>query len=38
MTKRILLFIMTNVLVMVTVSLIINLLGLGHYLTPYGIN
>ncbi len=38
MTKRILLFIMTNVLVMVTVSLIINVLGLGHYLTPYGIN
>ncbi len=29
---------MTNVLVMVTVSLIINMLGLGHYLTPYGIN
>jgi heat shock protein HtpX len=38
MTKRILLFIMTNVLVMVTVSVIINVLGLGHYLTPYGIN
>jgi heat shock protein HtpX len=38
MTKRILLFIMTNVLVMVTVSLIINVLGLGRYLTPYGIN
>jgi heat shock protein HtpX len=38
MTKRILLFIMTNVLVMVTVSLIINILGLGRYLTPYGIN
>jgi heat shock protein HtpX len=38
MTKRILLFIMTNVLVMVTVSVIVNVLGLGHYLTPYGIN
>jgi heat shock protein HtpX len=38
MTKRILLFIMTNVLVMVTVSVIINVLGIGHYLTPYGIN
>ncbi len=38
MTKRILLFIMTNVLVMITVSLIVNVLGLGHYLTPYGIN
>jgi heat shock protein HtpX len=38
MTKRILLFIMTNVLVMVTVSVIINVLGLGYYLTPYGIN
>lgn len=29
---------MTNVLVMITVSLIVNVLGLGHYLTPYGIN
>jgi heat shock protein HtpX len=38
MTKRILLFIMTNVLVMVTVSVIVNVLGLGHYITPYGIN
>ncbi len=38
MTKRILLFIMTNILIMVTVSLFVNLLGIGHYLTPYGIN
>lgn len=38
MTKRILLFIATNILIMVTVSLFINLLGIGHYLTPYGIN
>lgn len=29
---------MTNVLVMVTVSVIVNVLGLGHYITPYGIN
>jgi heat shock protein HtpX len=38
MGKRIFLFIITNILVMVTVSLIVNLLGLGHYLTPYGLN
>ena len=38
MAKRILLFIMTNVLVMVTVSLIVNLLGVNHYLTAYGLN
>ncbi len=38
MGKRILLFVLTNVLVMVTVSVIINVLGIGHYLTPYGLN
>jgi heat shock protein HtpX len=38
MPKRIFLFIVTNVLVMITVSLIVNLLGLNRYLTPYGIN
>jgi heat shock protein HtpX len=32
------LFILTNVMVMVTVSVIINILGVGHYLTPYGLN
>jgi len=38
MAKRILLFILTNVMVMVTVSVIINILGVGRYLTPYGID
>lgn len=38
MSKRIFLFIITNILVMVTVSLIVNLLGLNRYLTPYGMN
>lgn len=38
MPKRIFLFLLTNILVMVTVSVIINLLGVGRYLTPYGIN
>jgi len=38
MTKRILLFVATNILIMVTISLVVNLLGLGYYLTPYGIN
>jgi len=36
--KRILLFIATNVLVMVTISIIISALGLHSYLTAYGIN
>ncbi|HOS96120.1 MAG TPA: protease HtpX [Deltaproteobacteria bacterium] len=36
--KRIFLFLATNILVMVTISIIINLLGLNRYLTPYGIN
>jgi heat shock protein HtpX len=38
MPKRIFLFIITNILVMVTVSLLVNLLGLNRYLTPYGLN
>lgn len=38
MPKRIFLFILTNILVMVTVSVIVNLLGLNHYLTRYGMN
>lgn len=36
--KRILLFLATNILVMVTISLVVNLLGLNRYLTPYGLN
>ena len=38
MSKRIFLFIITNILVMITVSLIVNLLGVNRYLTPYGMN
>jgi heat shock protein HtpX len=38
MAKRVLLFLATNILVMVTISLIINLLGLNHYLSRQGIN
>lgn len=38
MSKRILLFVMTNILVMITVSLIVNLLGVNRYLTQYGMN
>lgn len=38
MIKRVFLFIATNILVMATVSIIISVLGLHSYLTPYGIN
>ncbi|HNY63972.1 MAG TPA: protease HtpX [Deltaproteobacteria bacterium] len=38
MPKRIFLFILTNILVMVTVSIIMNLLGVSHYLSARGIN
>lgn len=38
MSKRIFLFIITNILVMITVSLIVNLLGVNRYLTQYGLN
>jgi heat shock protein HtpX len=36
--KRISLFLLTNILIMVTVSLIINLLGVKPYITAYGLN
>lgn len=36
--KRIGLFILTNILIMVTISIIVNLLGVQSYLTPMGIN
>jgi heat shock protein HtpX len=36
--KRIVLFILTNFLVMVTISIVINVLGLGRYLTAQGID
>jgi len=38
MTKRILLFLLTNILVIATISIVASLLGLHSYLTPYGIN
>lgn len=38
MPKRIFLFILTNILVMITVSLIVNLLGVNRYLTQFGMN
>lgn len=36
--KRIGLFLLTNILIMVTISFVTNLLGVGHYLDAYGIN
>lgn len=38
MAKRVFLFIATNILVMVSISLILNLLGVRGYMTAYGIN
>lgn len=38
MFKRIFLFVLTNILVMVTVSLVMGVLGIGNYLTAQGIN
>ena len=38
MFKRIFLFMLTNVLVMVTVSIVIGVLGVGNYLTAQGID
>jgi heat shock protein HtpX len=36
--KRVGLFLLTNILIMVTVSVITSVLGFNRYLTPYGIN
>lgn len=36
--KRILLFLVTNILVITTIGLVIQLLGIGHYLTAHGID
>ena len=36
--KRVFLFLAINLLVMVTISVILSVLGVGQYLTPYGIN
>lgn len=38
MMKRVFLFLLTNILVMATISVIINLLGINPYLTRYGLN
>lgn len=38
MFKRIFLFMLTNILVMVSVSLILSLLGVGNYITAAGLN
>src|SRR5665647_738560 len=38
MFKRIFLFVLTNILVMVTVSIVLSVLGVNHYLTASGIN
>lgn len=36
--KRIMLFIATNFAIVLTISIVTRLLGLGHYLTPYGVD
>lgn len=38
MFKRIFLFMLTNILVVVTVSIVLNVLGIGNYLSAQGIN
>ncbi len=38
MFKRIILFGLTNLLVVLTISLVLNLLGVGHYISTYGID
>lgn len=38
MMKRIFLFTLTNILVMVTVSIVLSLVGANRYLTPYGLD
>lgn len=38
MFKRIFLFVLTNVLVMVTVSIVLSVLGVNHYVTSAGLN
>lgn len=38
MLKRIILFLITNLLVMVTISILLNILGVGHYMTARGID
>jgi heat shock protein HtpX len=38
MAKRVFFFILTNIAVMATISIIINIFGIGNYLTAYGLN
>lgn len=38
MFKRIFLFVLTNILVMVTVSIVLSVLGVNHYITAQGLN
>ncbi len=38
MFKRIGLFLLTNILIMTTISIVLNVLGVNHYLTAVGIN
>lgn len=38
MFKRVLLFLLTNILVIATITIVTNLLGLHHYLTEHGID
>ena len=36
--KRIFLFMAVNILVVTTLSIVLNILGVGHYITPYGLD
>lgn len=36
--KRIFLFLLTNILVMITISIVMSVFGLNQYLTPYGLD
>jgi len=36
--KRVFLFLLTNILVMLTISIIVSVFGLNQYMTPYGMN
>ncbi len=38
MAKRVFLFLLTNILVVVTISIVLNLLGVGHYITAQGLD
>ncbi len=38
MFKRIILFALTNILILVTISIVLNVLGVGHYITANGID